>query len=320
MRIQDFDPNQLPRGAHRLHLEIENGPGFPLLAIRGCRPGATLVVSAGVHGDEYEGVRALLETFEALDPQHMSGNLLAVPVLNTAAFWSGTRTSPLDGANLARVFPGDEHGTPSQRIAWHFAHRVLAHADFYLDLHSGGIRYRMPSMAGYPAADRRARAAAEIFGAGVIWGHPPPIDPGRTVSFAGERGIPWLYTEARGAGRIHGDDLRMMKQGISNLLGFLDILPEKAPAAPPAVRLFGNGNTDSGLTASEPGFLLKEVEILQTVRPGDRLGRLVNLVGETLEEYRAPAHGVIGMVREFPVVQAGEVLFLLAEREDECNG
>ena len=67
---------------------------------------------------------------------------------------------------------------------------------------------------GYPSADPRARAAAEIFGAPVIWGHPPPIDPGRTVSFAGDHGIPWLYTEARGAGRIHPEDLRMMTRGI----------------------------------------------------------------------------------------------------------
>jgi predicted deacylase len=275
-----------------------------------------LVVSAGVHGDEYEGVRAILETFDTLDPESMSGNLLAVPVVNAPAFWSGTRTSPLDGANLARVFPGDDRGAPSERIAWHFAHTVLARADLYLDLHSGGVKYRMPSMVGYPAADPRARAAAEVFGADTIWGHPSPVDPGRTVSFAGDHGILWLYTEARGAGRIHPDDLRMMREGIRNLLGHMGIVGEKPRVAPPSLRLFGNGNTDSGLTASRAGFLLKDVEILQPVGTGDRLGRLVNLLGEMLEEYRAASAGVIGMVREFPVVQPGDVLFLLAEREE----
>jgi predicted deacylase len=315
VNIEDLNPNQFPPGAHRFHFDIADGLGFPVLMMRGCRPGATLVASAAVHGDEYEGVRAIFETFETLKPEQMSGNFLAVPVLNGAAFWNGTRVSPLDGANLARVFPGDEHGTPSQRIAWAFANKILLHAQLYLDLHSAGIKYRMPSMAGYPTADRRARVAAEIFGADVIWGHPPPIDPGRTVSFANDRGIPWLYTEARGAGRIHREDLRMMKQGIRNLLGHLDILPDKPQVKPPAVRLHGNGNTDTGLTAAQPGFLLKEVEILQPVSAGDRLGRLVNTLGETLEEYHAPSDGIMAMVREFPVVQAGEVLFLLAELE-----
>src|SRR5690348_13174300 len=119
----DFDPRNYTRGArHRLDAALGDALGFPLLLARGSRPGPTLVVTANVHGDEYEGVRAILETFDALDPERMNGDLLAVPVVNGPAFWSSTRTSPLDGANLARVFPGDAHGTPSQQIAWHLAH------------------------------------------------------------------------------------------------------------------------------------------------------------------------------------------------------
>ena len=75
-----------------------------MLVVRGRLPGPTLVVSANVHGDEYEGVRAIFETFNSLDPGAMSGDLLAVPVVNVPAFWAGTRTSPLDDANLARIF------------------------------------------------------------------------------------------------------------------------------------------------------------------------------------------------------------------------
>ncbi len=310
----DFDPRRYAHGErHRLAVEFGDSLGFPLLLARGVRAGPTLVVTANLHGDEYERVRAILETFESLDAGQMSGDLIAVPVVNGPAFWSATRTSPLDGANLARVFPGSATGKPSQRIAWHLAHTVIASADLYLDLHSGGIRYRMPSMVGYAAEDPRGRAAAENFGAAVIWGHPPPIDPGRTVSFASERGIPWLYTEARGAGRIHPDDLVMMRRGIRNMLCHLGILPEAPQLIPITTRLHGSGNTDSGLTATQAGFLLKEVEILQPVATGDPLGRLVTTAGETLEEYRASTAGVVAMIRELPVVQPGDVLFLLAE-------
>ncbi len=314
----DFRPEDLPRGTkHRLTLAFGDGLSFPVLMVRGRRDGATLVVSANVHGDEYEGVRAIFETFDELDPETMSGDLLTVPVVNSPAFWSGTRTSPLDDANLARVFPGNADGTPSQQIAWHFAHSVIARADLYLDLHSGGVRLRMPSMVGYPAADPRARAAAEAFGAPVIWGHPPPIDPGRTVSFAGDRGIPWLYTEARGAGRIHPQDLKMMRRGIRNLLGHLKILDSVPELVPIAMRLFGNGNTDSASAATHDGFLINRVEILQTVATGDLLGRLVSVTGEPIEEYRASIGGVVAMTREFPVVRAGDGLFLLAQTENK---
>src|SRR5262249_51279907 len=111
----EFDPQRYARGSrHRLFAAFGDSLGFPLLLARGSRPGPTWVATANVHGDEYEGVRAILDTFESLDAGEMSGDLIAVPVVNGPAFWSGTRTSPLDGANLARVFPGDASGTPSQ--------------------------------------------------------------------------------------------------------------------------------------------------------------------------------------------------------------
>ena len=38
----------------------------PVLAARGAKPGATFVVTGGVHGDEYEGMEAIYRTFEML--------------------------------------------------------------------------------------------------------------------------------------------------------------------------------------------------------------------------------------------------------------
>ena len=75
----------------------------------------------------------------------------------------------------------------------------------------------------------------------------------------------------------------------------------------------GQVHDERGMTATQAGFLLKQVEILQSVAPGDLLGRLVTVAGEPLEEYRAPVAGIVAMAREFPIVQAGDVLFLLAE-------
>ena len=313
--VNEFDPAHFARGSkHRGLLAIDSELNFPILLVRGEWAGPTLVVSANVHGDEYEGVRAIFETFEELRPELMAGELLAVPVVNVPAFWSGTRNSPLDGANLARVFPGDPGGTPSQRLAWHFGRSILARASFYLDLHSGGVQFRMPGMAGYPSADPRSRAAAEVFGASVIWGH-PAVASGRTVSLANDLGIPWIYTEARGGGRIHPEDLQMMKRGIRNLLSHLGILDEPLVGLPVKRRLSGGGNTDCGLSATRAGFLMTDVQILDRVSAGERLGRLVNVMGELLEEYRAPVGGVVGLIREFPVVQNGDVLFLLAEEQ-----
>ena len=108
MKTSSFHPGDYSRGRkHGLELDVgHSGIQLPILLVRGSHEGAALVVTAGIHGDEYEGVRAIFDVVETLDPAAMRGDLIAVPVSNPPAFWAGTRRNPLDGVNLARVFPG----------------------------------------------------------------------------------------------------------------------------------------------------------------------------------------------------------------------
>ena len=321
MSPEDFHPERFERG--RKHtLDLELGPAaadaqLPVLLARGSQcgetSGKTLVVTAGVHGDEFEGIRALFDVFHELDPSQMAGDLLAVPVANPPAFWNGTRTSPLDGGNLARVFPGDPQQGPTAALAHALGQAVISRADFYLDLHSAGVRWLMPTLAGYDARDPRSRAAALVFGAKVIWGH-PALAPGRTVSFAAERNIPWLYTEARGAGRIDAGDLGVFRAGIVNLLRHLAILPGQ-PASPETInwRLHGDGNIDDGLVSAKRGFFVPSVELLQKVAAGQVLGRTLDLHGETVEQFRAPAGGIVVLIRQFPMVEPEDPMFVITD-------
>ena len=286
-----------------------------MLLARGAHPGKTLVTTAAVHGDEYEGTRAIFEVFDELDPASMSGDWLAVPAANPAAFWNGTRLNPADSGNLARAFPGRADGSSTGQIAWHLGHDIIALADLYLDLHSGGVGWSMPSMAGYDASDARSLAAARAFGAEIVWGH-PEIPPGRTVSFAKSRGIPFVYTEARGGGRIHADDLRMMKRGIRNLLCHLGILPGPPEISTLRLHLFGEGNIHHGINSPGRGFFIADVKLLDEVRAGDRLGRLLDLHGLVIAEFHAPSSGIAGLVREFPTVEKDDPLFLIAQSRE----
>jgi predicted deacylase len=169
----------------------------------------------------------------------------------------------------------------------------------------------MPTLVGYNANDPRSREAALAFGTPVIWGH-PIIAPGRTVSFATDQNIPWLYTEARGGGRVDPTDLSLFREGVYNMFRYLEILPRR-PSNTTEVKwhLFGDGNTDEGLTASHRGFCIPTVETMQDVRQGEELGRICNLLGETLQTFRAPCDGIVVMVRKYPIVEPGEPLFLI---------
>jgi predicted deacylase len=317
--VKEFDPNGYHIG-QKFSLNLELGPEaagvtFPLLLVRGAHEGKTLVVTAGVHGDEFEGVQAILEVIAELDPSVLKGTVIAVPVANPSAFYNGTRTSPLDGLNLARCFPGAERGTPTEVLAFHLGQSIIARADFYLDLHSAGVKLLMPTMVGYDALDPRSRNAAMSFGAPVLWGH-PSTDPGRTIAFAASRNIPWLYTEARGAGRVHPDDLGVFKRGIHNLMVHLGILPgQLIPRAVERV-LYGNGNVDAAIAANKPGFLVRAVDLLQVVCAHQELGRTLDLHGRVVELFRSPTSGVVGMMRVFPIIESGTPVFLITGSAD----
>lgn len=316
-----FDPAALAPGRkHALALDLGPGaPGLdlPVLVARGAAAGPSLAITAGVHGDEYEGVRAVFEVFDALEPAALRGTVVAVPVANPPAFWNASRTSPLDGGNLARAFPGRADGTPTQVIAFHLAHAVIARADFLLDLHTAGAKLLMPGLVGYDATNARSGAAARIFGAPVVWRH-SLVAPGRTISFAASRGIPWLYTEGKGAGRVDAEDFAMFKRGLFNLLRHLGIQPG-APGdsglapAPTQLTLLGDGDLDASVTATRAGFFVPAVTLLQAVGRGQELGQTLDLHGAVVERFVAPRPGVVAMLRAAPVVAAGDAVFLLAD-------
>ena len=67
-----------------------------------------------------------LETLNRID-----GSVTVLPVANPLAFRLGTKVSPLDSKDLDSVFPGDEHGTVTQRTAWEIWRRA-GQADYII--------------------------------------------------------------------------------------------------------------------------------------------------------------------------------------------
>lgn len=327
MHIADLDVTTLERGrkeARWLDISPRTEGGswqLPLLTATGAEPGPTLVVFAAVHGDEYEGVEAIHRIAAKVSPTEIRGALLMVPVCNVAAYATATRNSPVDGLNLARVFPGSETGTLTQQIAHWLTAKLISAADLFVDLHSAGVASDIPTLVGYIHSDddtgRRSLAAARVFGAPVLWGHPPPVPPGRTLSAALDLDVPCLYTEAPGAGRARPQDVDCFTRGVLNVMRHLDMLEEEPELSPPPLHLLGDGNMDEVMSAPAAGYFRARVELLEEVKIGQLVGTIHDPLGRTLAELHAENDGIVIMRRGLHRVHSGDGLIHLTGRAED---
>lgn len=354
MELQHYEAKAVCRGTKR-YLEcmadigLDEPLALPVLQVDGAGAGPVLLVLAAVHGDEYEGVETVLRLYRSLRPNRLAGSVIMIPAANLLAYRGGTRVTPEDGVNMARAFPGNPDGTPTERLAYHLHHRFIAQADFLLDLHSGGAHYAVSTLVGYyeneaSETGRRSRAAAEAFGAELLWAH-TDIAPGRSVSSALSLGVPWLYTEAYGGRRIRREDAELFYSGAYRLMRHLGMLGEAADetdktgdqagahaeqAVPiqvpahngakqaerrPPTRIYGDGNFDGSETAGADGFFIPAVSLNTIVRAGDKIGAVCRLDGLELQEVRASRGGMVVMLAGSPPVRAGDPLYMLAGTE-----
>lgn len=326
LQAELFDPEGYAPGSKEnftLTFPTESGQeeaGFPLHLIKGLHPGPTLLILAAVHGDEYEGVHTVIRLCREIQPADLYGTVLLVPVTNVLAYYGVSRETPGDGRNLAREFPGKADGSVTQRLAWHLDRSLIARADFLLDLHSGGTHYAIPALVGYYHNDlqdvgRRSRLAAEAFGMEVLWAH-PDTNPGRSVTAATARGVPWLYTEAHGGLRVKPEEAVRFRSGALRLMDHLGMLAEperwiQGAPVPVRYRLMGDGNYDFAITAEREGFFIPSVQLLDMVQKGERIGAIYSWFGEELQVFNAYETGIVVGLAGTPKISRGDVIYTL---------
>jgi uncharacterized protein len=100
-------------------------PTIPVHVFEAPADGPSVIVQAGIHGNEIAGVHALEELLEeGFRPQR--GRLLLIPVMNPAAYRVRKRARP-NGLDLNRCFPGDANAAePELRLARQFMDLVEA--------------------------------------------------------------------------------------------------------------------------------------------------------------------------------------------------
>lgn len=327
---EDRDNGSAPRSGYSIPVRVI-GDGSPCLLVTG-----------GVHGDEFEPMAAcrwlieLLETLVARSPEALRGRVAIAPVVNEPAFARGMRTAE-DGRDLARTCPGCPDGSITERVAFALS-GLIRSADYYIDLHTGGTRLKVQPLAGYvlhPDAEVLSiqRRMARAFDLPLIWGTDWRLE-GRSLSVARDARVPAIYCEYLGGGGCDPAGIAAYVRGCLRVLGELrmiepstveQLIDETSGLDEPSTRTDagllstterivaedakpGAGHMQVNLPAPWSGFFQPAVALGQSVVAGQLFGTVVDTLGANRAPVLVPHNGIVIVLHSFARVDASESL------------
>jgi uncharacterized protein len=298
--------------------------GVPIAVLKN-GTGPTILLSAGNHGDEYEGQITLVRLIQELDPARVQGRIVVLPALNLPAAMAHSRCSPIDGANMNRSFPGEPDAPdhrPTGAIAYWVTNVILPMLDALLDLHSGGktLDYVPSALIRYGTDDhfQRKLAALKAFGAPIgyiVEGGSPSAGGGdRSPTLnatADAMGIVSLGTELGGAGTVTLDTLTVARRGVYNVLAHLGILEKSGyEGRTPEPRLVTVGSQGYYVHAPCKGAFEPAFRLGDEVEAGQLCGWVhqIDEPNEPPREVRFERSGVAFCKRPIVAVERGDCL------------
>src|SRR5258708_23264078 len=93
----------------------------PIYVYRGLEDGPTLALTAGMHGDEINGMEIVRRIIDHGYNRVKRGTVLCMPVLHVYGFLNYSREVP-DGKHINRSFPGLNSGSPAPPVSYPTTH------------------------------------------------------------------------------------------------------------------------------------------------------------------------------------------------------
>jgi len=291
--------------------------------IEGEQPGPHLLITGGVHGDEFEPMAAIRRLIKTLTPApgNLRGKVTLAPVVNEASYNHKHRTAD-DLKDLARTCPGRPDGSVTERTA-HALSELIRTADYYVDLHTGGTIYDILALSGYmmhPNAEvlDAQRKMAKAFNLPIVWGTGPGLD-GRSLSVARDANIPGIYTEYGGAAVMQPRATDAYYEGCLNVMGVLDMIDREQPVSAIEHIIEDTRPNTGHLQVQNPapfaGFFESAVQLGDRVKPGDTLGTVSDVLGDRVETITSTQTGVVLCIHTFCKVDENEGCVVVLETE-----
>ncbi|PIB28770.1 succinylglutamate desuccinylase [Maribacter sp. 4U21] len=278
---------------------------IPVYVFNSKNPGPTLLIQAGLHGDEINGIeivrRMLADKLFAID----KGAIVAVPILNIFGFIHFSRDVP-DGKDVNRSFPGTRKGSMASRIAYHYLNEIMHQIDIAIDLHTGGSqRHNFPQIR-YTHEDGLSAELASIFNAPFTFSSKLIKGSFRNAAYLMNK--PTIVFEAGESMRFDDFSIAAGIDGILRILRYFDMaknLNEDYGGLKKTIYL----DKRRWLRAPTAGMFIPKVLNGTQMQKGVILGLVSDIYGKKTKLIKAPEDGYIICINHQAVVNQGDALF-----------
>jgi len=291
-------------------LHTQNSIEIPVIIERSKKAGPTVLITAGIHGDEVNGVEIVRQLISKGINKPKIGTIICVPLINVYGFLQMNREFP-DGRDLNRVFPGSKNGSLASRVAHKLITEIVPLADLIIDFHTGGAdRFNAPQIR-ITKQQIVLDELAEVFGAPFI-----VFSKQIKKSFRNscdQLGIPLLLFEGGKSFHIDKVITNTGVNGVKRVLHHQGMLrsvfkvstPKKSP-----IKIMES----KWIRANHSGMFKSSVAINSFVEKGDVLGNITDPYGNFNHFVKAPNNGYIFNVNESPIIYQGDAIFHISTK------
>lgn len=277
----------------------------PVIIERSKKPGPVVLITAGIHGDEINGVEIVRQLISKGINKPQIGTIICIPIVNIFGFLNMAREFP-DGRDLNRVFPGTKNGSLASRFAYQFVKKILPIADFCMDFHTGGAaRFNAPQIR-IKKGDEQGIKYAKIFNAPFTF-HSKTIVKSYRETCA-KLGIPVLLFEGGKSQDSNKEVAQHGVEGAMRILNHLGMLASKFeyPDSKTETVLIENS---SWLRAKYSGLLHVKIPCGKHVEKGEYIATITDPYGKFRHKIKSSYEGYVINVNESPIVYQGDAIF-----------
>lgn len=259
-----------------------------------------ILIIAGTDGGSATDVYASYLIMKYLEElERINGSVSILPVANPLAFRLGAKVSPLDSKDLDSVFPGDEHGTITERTAWEIWRRA-SQADYIIHLKTGRQNCVSHTVAMHREYIHVRNLASQI-------ALPLAIQcsgqRGSLTTEAAHEGIPIVSIEMRGdIDQVDSQAAVEVREAILNFMKLKDIISgDKMETSVTMTGRMQHINVDA------EGFFVPRINLGEPVQSGNVIGTVQDKV-----EIVSPFDGVMVSISRMNYVFEGDIVARVA--------